>query len=252
MTGRLAGFRPSPRNLAIWAAATGFCVMAGPFGTDDMPAATRAVYWAISVAGAMALSLTAIPYAFAAPALDRLPSTLRGLIGAAVFSIVYAALASSIGALVFEPGASPGFWRMIAYVAPIAAAITVLVALFAEEATGDAATPAAASSPRFLKRLKPTLGRRLIRLSMQDHYVEAVTDRGAQLVLMRLSDAVEELEGAAGWRIHRSHWVAEEEIEAVLREGGKTRLRMTDGSVLPVSRTYLPALREAGVLKRFS
>ena len=65
-------------------------------------------------------------------------------------------------------------------------------------------------------------------------------------------DALEEISSLNGWRIHRSHWVAEAGISDIKRENGKTIIATSDGADLPVSRTYLPALREAGLLKRFS
>lgn len=87
---------------------------------------------------------------------------------------------------------------------------------------------------------------------MQDHYVEVKTKLGAQLVLMRFSDALEELTDQPGWRIHRSHWVAEDVVADIRREGRKTFIVTTDDSELPVSRTYLSALRNDGVIKRLS
>ncbi len=81
---------------------------------------------------------------------------------------------------------------------------------------------------------------------MQDHYVDVRTDKGGTLVLMRLADAIAETEGVAGLQIHRSHWVALEGIEKAVRRDGRLLLRMRDGTELPVSRTFAPAVREAG------
>jgi DNA-binding LytR/AlgR family response regulator len=46
--------------------------------------------------------------------------------------------------------------------------------------------------------------------------------------------------------------VAEDGVADIRREGGKTFIVTTDDSELPVSRTYLSALRNDGVIKRFS
>ena len=48
----------------------------------------------------------------------------------------------------------------------------------------------------------------LLALSVEDHYVDIVTDKGKTLVLMRLADAMKETGSVAGLQIHRSHWVA--------------------------------------------
>ena len=72
-----------------------------------------------------------------------------------------------------------------------------------------------------------------------------VTDRSRALLLLRLADAIEELEGAEGMRIHRSYWVALDAIASSRREGGKLLLKMTDGVELPVSRSYVKDVRAA-------
>lgn len=259
MTAAWAARVTDARVVAIWLAVAAICTLAGPFGTLEAPLAPRGAYWFVSTALAVALSLAVIPPSYDAPALARAPRWTRGLAGALVFSALYSPPLVLLGRWILGADRFPSLAEIFAYVAPVAAAISLIAYLFAARARrADGATnipPGAVApappSPRLLKRLKPALGPRLIRLSMQDHYVEAVTDRGAQLILMRLTDALEELDGLPGWRIHRSHWVAEAGVAAVLRGDGKTRIRTTDGAELPVSRTYLPTLREAGVIQRF-
>ena len=68
---------------------------------------------------------------------------------------------------------------------------------------------------------------------------------------MRFSDALKEVEGEPGWRVHRSHWVAEAAMSDMKRTDGKLMIRTEDGALVPVSRTYAPDLRKAGLLKRF-
>ncbi|MCB1397271.1 MAG: LytTR family transcriptional regulator, partial [Rhodobacteraceae bacterium] len=85
-------------------------------------------------------------------------------------------------------------------------------------------------------------------LSVQDHYVEVVTTRGRELLLMRLSDAIAETEGCAGLQVHRSHWVALDQVQAAHRDGARAVLTLSDGREIPVSRTYVPAAKEAGLL----
>ncbi len=99
-----------------------------------------------------------------------------------------------------------------------------------------------------LQKLGPDSGNKLVRLQSADHYVEVHTDTGAKLLLMRLGDAVELLTGSNGQQVHRSHWVNLEEVKCVIKRNRKIWLRMSDGSDVPVSRSYSPALRKAGVL----
>ena len=95
-------------------------------------------------------------------------------------------------------------------------------------------------------RLPPEKRGELLYMSMQDHYVEIVTARGRELVLLRLADAMTEAGSTTGIQVHRSHWVAFSAISSIKRDGGKSSVVMTDGTELPVSRTYTKALREAG------
>ena len=94
----------------------------------------------------------------------------------------------------------------------------------------------ASSQPtvRFLERLPPELGTNLLALEMEDHYVRAHTALGSDLVLMRLRDAMAELDGVEGEQVHRSWWVARHAVEDVRREGRNVRLILPSGLEAPV------------------
>ena len=106
----------------------------------------------------------------------------------------------------------------------------------------------AAAAPRFLDRLPHEIGRDLVYLRMADHYVEAFTTAGSDLVLMRFADAVAELEDTDGMRVHRSYWVARAHVTGAERSNGRSTLHLTGGHRVPVSRTYLPEVRAAGLI----
>ena len=96
-------------------------------------------------------------------------------------------------------------------------------------------------------RLPPRLrGATLHAVQAEDHYLRLHTDRGSDLILMRLSDAVAELEGLEGARTHRSWWVARDAVRDASRGDGRAALTLEGGLVAPVSRRYARALREAG------
>lgn len=239
------------RVLAICVTATFVCTIAAPFGTGATALPMRALYWTACIFSAMVLSNLIITSAHRSPRLDVLPNWAKNLVGALVFAAIYAGVLVALTRLFFGNAPSiPGYVELFLYSAPIAIAVAFVVELFRENAPDQ--QRATSPSDRFFKRLKPALGRDLICLSMQDHYVEVRTALGAQLVLMRFADALEELTDQPGWRIHRSHWVAEAGVADIKRDGGKTMVVTTDGAELPVSRTYLPTLRDDGVLKRFS
>ncbi|WP_247878916.1 LytTR family DNA-binding domain-containing protein [Azospirillum brasilense] len=107
--------------------------------------------------------------------------------------------------------------------------------------------PAERAEPAFLARLPARLGRDLLALEMEDHYVRAHTAEGSDLILMRLRDAIAELAGLDGMQVHRSHWVAAAAVAGVERKpDGKLVLVLRDGRRVPVSRSHAAAVREAG------
>jgi hypothetical protein len=112
--------------------------------------------------------------------------------------------------------------------------------------SGRAARPAPdAAPPKFLERLPPKLhGAELWAVEAQDHYLRLHTSRGQDLILMRLADAVDELEGIEGAQVHRSWWVARAAIAEAQRGDGRATLTLKDGAQVPVSRTYARKLRE--------
>lgn len=105
---------------------------------------------------------------------------------------------------------------------------------------------AASADPR--DRLPPRLGRSILCLQMEDHYVRVHTPQGSALVLMSLSQAIAGLKDVEGTQTHRSWWVARSAITDVLEDGRKLRLRLSGGLEAPISRARVGALREQGWL----
>jgi hypothetical protein len=101
--------------------------------------------------------------------------------------------------------------------------------------------------PPILERVPLPQRGRLLALIVEDHYVDIVTDKGKTLVLMRLADAIREATGTDGLQIHRSHWVATGAVVKSHRIDGKLSLELSNGMRMPVSRGYLPAVRQAGL-----
>lgn len=89
---------------------------------------------------------------------------------------------------------------------------------------------------------------RLFALEAYDHYVRVHTDAGVELLSLRFADAVAELSGAHGFRVHRSWWVSAAAIKTARWRRGSGELELEDGLVVPISRTGAPALRAAGWL----
>ena len=102
--------------------------------------------------------------------------------------------------------------------------------------------PEPAAPPRLLQRLDQGKRGAVQHLSVRDHYVVVQTDHGQSTLLMRFADALAELDGLDGMRVHRSHWVARGAVTGQERIAGKLHLRLSDGKLVPVSRSYRDAL----------
>ncbi len=110
-------------------------------------------------------------------------------------------------------------------------------------------THAAQGQPpaRFLARLPARLkGAELYAVEAEDHYLRLHTSLGQDLILMRLTDAIAELEGLEGAQTHRSWWVARDAVVAAERLDGRAVLTIKGGVEVPVSRGFARELRLAG------
>ncbi|GAA0475530.1 LytTR family DNA-binding domain-containing protein [Parasphingorhabdus litoris] len=87
---------------------------------------------------------------------------------------------------------------------------------------------------------------RIIALGVEDHYVRVHGPERAEMLLMRLSDAIREMEPLEGMQVHRSWWVARDAIVTSKREGRNLRLSLSGGLEVPVSRAYVTKLKQSG------
>jgi len=94
------------------------------------------------------------------------------------------------------------------------------------------------------EKLPPKLARAtLIAVEAEDHYLRIHTDAGDALILMRLGDALEALEGRAGMQTHRSWWVAAAAVEHARFARGRGELTLSNGLTVPVSRAWAAAVK---------
>ncbi len=113
-----------------------------------------------------------------------------------------------------------------------------------ESATQPARLTTTPDPDRLYRRLSSTVGRDIVYLKMDDHYVDVHTTEGTCLVHMRFADAVLEL-GPLGLQTHRSYWVARRHLIREEEQNGRTTVQVTGDHLVPVSRPYVPAVREA-------
>jgi len=99
---------------------------------------------------------------------------------------------------------------------------------------------------RFLGRLSAKFqGADLYAISSEDHYLRVHTNRGEELILMRISDALVELEAMDGLQTHRSWWVAHNGVASLTRDNGKFSVILKSGIAAPVARSRVKSVRAA-------
>lgn len=147
-----------------------------------------------------------------------------------------------------QPVALYRLFAVFPAVVAITIGTTILAVLVHRETAGQThEAPAGAPPAKFLSRLPPRLaGATLLAVESDDHYLRLHTSKGRELILMRLSDAIAELEGIEGARTHRSWWVARAAVVSAERAEGRATLTLADGVQVPVSRSYAKPLRDAG------
>jgi hypothetical protein len=248
-------------ELSIMLALGLLLALLGPFGTFVMGGfAERLIYWiSLSVGGYLVYRPVAA-YADRTAAQLDLPRPAAWALGVAV-----ATLPMTLVAWLASYRHTPGLWpslddyvEMYGNVLLIGAGITLIFWFASADERPPSSEPAppsfggprpeAPGRARFLGRLPPHLGRELLALEMEDHYVRAHTANGSTLILMRLRDAVTELDGVEGMQVHRSWWVARDAVERIVQEGRSVRLKLKGGLEAPVARNSVPALRAAGWL----
>lgn len=243
----------------------------GPFGTDEDPFLWRFSYWTIMLGvfggivmpltsrllrnsrafcrlpvvagGVAALCLAAVPmtafvglgdglFRHVALTIDRLPFVDMARVRASVDPTD--TLEWTDGALLYL--------QVLAIVIVSIGLVSLYIVQRHAAAPVPPVSPAPRAGARFLSRLPAHIGAEILYLQMEDHYVRVVTTAGNALLLMRLRDAIDELDGVAGLQVHRSWWVAADHVVRLVRGDRRSELQMSDGAMVPVSASYRAAV----------
>ncbi|MEM1175259.1 MAG: LytTR family DNA-binding domain-containing protein [Pseudomonadota bacterium] len=104
--------------------------------------------------------------------------------------------------------------------------------------------------PTFLERTAASSADAVLALQADEHYVRVFTASDTALIHYRFGDAVNEMPPGMGLQVHRSWWVAEHAVQSASRGSRRWQLTLLSGDSVPVSDSYVSAVRERGLLKR--
>ena len=227
-----------------------FMGVLGPFGSAAMPVPERYLYWEACIVGggAIGIGLDEVVARRVSAFWTRL-ALATGLMSPAVTAWVL--LVQLVFA--YQPIRADASLRLFWQVFVVSLGVMAFRSLLWRaprtriEVRTVVAPPLPEAEAAFRRRLSARRRTaRLIAVEAEDHYLRVHTDAGSELVALRFADALAELAGAHGHRIHRSWWVAADAIEAVRWKRGAGEARLVGDLVAPVSRTHAPALRAAG------
>lgn len=250
----------------------GLAWLGGPFGTwEQMGAPQRLVYWTLAIlpasvlqvwlscvvrrliggrplaAGVLAGAAGAVPAWGVVVALEAASGLAQPMTPAELFPLVVVpvvAVTVLVNLLLGPqlpqaPGQAP---------VPVPVPVPGQAAGPVPDAAEPAPGPALAAAPDgegLFDRLPERLGREVICLNAQGHYLEVTTRRGRTLILMPISRAVADLDGVPGMRVHRSWWVDLRQVKRRRTVSGRVELVLTTGQVVPVARSLGRELRAA-------
>ena len=234
--------------------------VAGPFGSyPAFPTATRYAFW-------LGLTAAGVVAALAADAVLPVTRLRAGAIRIGAVALVSALPMTFVVAWTmslvqpgrfFTPQQLPALFACVAAVQLLVVYATTATAPAPSPAPDDAqsrgraralpepeadAIPAAFPSA-LLSRLPPGIGRDIIALETEDHYLRVHAAAGTALILMRMADAVALLNPRLGAQVHRRWWVAQGAVADLRTEGQKLSLCLVDQSLVPVGRTFSAATR---------
>ena len=233
------------RGLAITLLAALFLATSGAFGSYSAPISLRFGYWIVVMLLGWLWGALVSRFVFR-PRERPQPTWAPVIVASVAIAIPFSAVVALAGRIAlnthYTASAIPGLLASVTVVSLVMVAINVLA-----DRQAHGATSASAEPPKFLDRLPLKLrGAEVWAVEAEDHYLRLHTSRGQDLILMRLSDAIAELEGIEGAQAHRSWWVARDAITAARRGDGRATLTLKDGAQVPVSRTHARLLRERG------
>jgi hypothetical protein len=235
----------------------------GPFGTfDSMSFAQRLPYFLVAGFSTWLLVTGLIRLLLRWDALDSWHAVARASLAGALAAIPGSLVVFALEATLRRTPPLRALLWLIPNHALLTVSISVVIGLFVQqrlrqeadvERARVAALPVPAPTPAiepaatgFFRRIPPALGRDLLALEMEDHYLRIHTAIGSDLILLRLRDAIAELGEAAGLQVHRSWWVAHGAVQGANRDGQRLTLILRNGLEVPVSKTRREAVRLAG------
>lgn len=224
----------------------------GAFGTHAaLGVAGSVAYWLAVVFTGWLLLYPARQFAhWLAP--DR-PIAARATTLTTVTLVLWFALVGSHYAIGGELSLVEGL-SVLAGIALVATVACLVLSLWARAQDRQSQLSAAETNlyparAKLLQRLSlPYRSGELWSVHAEDHYLRVCTSVGETLIYCAFQEALIDLEGELGLKVHRSHWIAIDGVAKIRRRDGQYQIELKNGRQVPVARSHAAELRSAGWL----
>jgi len=218
--------------LTVWVLTSLAAALAGPFGTyNSQPFMLRLGYWAFVIG-------VSVPVGAIIRVLWQVVVTLTVVFGPMLVLL-------NLGMILHTDHPTIDWRLSVVATFFVGAAIVGIGRVMRSSAEDSASGEMPQRRDRLLDRINAPEGVRLTKVSSDNHYIKIRTDDDAEhRILMRLRDAVTEIDVEDGIWAHRSHWVALKQIQSIEIVNGKEVLKMRHGCDVPIGPKYRPQLIE--------
>ncbi|MFN5174746.1 MAG: LytTR family DNA-binding domain-containing protein [Holosporaceae bacterium] len=104
--------------------------------------------------------------------------------------------------------------------------------------------PEKKTNPYILSLIPHALGRDIIYLMSELHYLRIVTTQGETLQLYNLQNAIDELKDLYdGMQTHRSYWVNKAHVDKIIGKAPDRKILTKQGNLIPISRRQYTAVK---------
>ncbi len=245
-----------------------------PSASEGFGILNRIFFWAIHIGpGLVILAATQVALS-RSRLLDRFPAVLQILIAGFVAALIFAPYALALDYILPDPdGPDEGTGSLVAEFAvefALSSVPLVLIWLLVNtpsllriERLGSAEGAVSEKSVKetspvieltedereFWSRIPRGLGRDIVSMSAELHYLRVHTTQGDALILFAFGRALDVMANKeTGYQVHRSHWIDIKHLHELTTKSGRVTAHLSNGQSIPVSQKYRKELKNAYML----
>ena len=212
----------------------------GPFGTyEEFNIFERFLYWGAIIIFAGIIFEFAVPGFLYSQRLSHYMSRLpRFFSGVAVGSVVALVVVVTVEYVASDPIGLLLLPKVYFSVFVVASAICYVSFMSAFAQIPSEPTDINYERIVFFENYPNLNGARIRWISMEDHYARVVLENSEVMLHAPMREIEQQLKNYPGSRVHRSHWVANDAIQSIDRNGRAVMISVDTNTKIPLGKTY--------------